>query len=65
MNVIITGASRGLGKALAHKFGSAGYDLWLTSVSETRLYKAMEELMTYYPDINIKAKAADLSVKEC
>ena len=63
MNIIITGASRGLGKAIAEKFAANGYHLYLTSRNEIALYKAMEELQTKYPAIAIKAKAFDLSIK--
>jgi short-subunit dehydrogenase len=64
MNVIITGASRGLGKEKAELFAANGYHLYLTSRSETALYKTMEELMMKYPDVTIKAKPFDLSKKE-
>ena len=64
MDVIITGASRGLGRAIAEIFAENGYNLYLTSLQETRLYKAMEELVNTYPAITIKAKPFDLSKKE-
>jgi short-subunit dehydrogenase len=64
LNVVITGASRGLGKAMAEKFASNNYDLYLTSFNEMVLYKALEELQTKFPNITIKAKAFDLSNKE-
>jgi short-subunit dehydrogenase len=63
-NVIITGASRGLGKALAECFASNGYDLFITSLNEVRLYKTVEELTNQFPEVTIKAKPYDLSVKE-
>ncbi len=61
MNIIITGASRGFGKAIAGLFAANGYNLYLTSKSEVALYKAMEDLTTRFPTINIKARAFDLS----
>ena len=64
MNVVITGASRGIGKAIAEIFAANGHDLFLTSHNEVRLYKTMEELVTKYPSITIKAKAFDLAQKE-
>lgn len=64
MNVIVTGASRGIGKAIAETFAANGYNLFITSKNEVALYKAMEELQTKYPGITIKAKAFDLSRKE-
>jgi len=61
MNTVITGASRGIGKAIAEVFAANGYDLYITSRSDITLYKAMAELQKKYPDVNIKAKAFDLS----
>ncbi|HEY6504508.1 MAG TPA: SDR family oxidoreductase [Chitinophagaceae bacterium] len=64
MNVIITGASRGIGKAIAEVFAANGYDLYLSSRNGVALYKATEDLMTRFPAITIKAKPFDLSKKE-
>ncbi|MBS1596670.1 MAG: SDR family oxidoreductase [Bacteroidetes bacterium] len=64
MNVVITGASRGLGFAMAEKFAAHGHNLLLCSQNEILLYKAMESLTTKYPNITIKAKAFDLSDKK-
>lgn len=64
MNVIITGASRGIGKAIAEIFAANGHHLLLSSRNEVKLYKTMEELCTKYPSVSIKAKAFDLSQKE-
>jgi short-subunit dehydrogenase len=61
MNVIITGASKGIGKAIAKIFAANGHNLFLCSRNEVALYKTMEELGTQYPNITIKAKAFDLS----
>jgi len=64
MNVLITGASRGIGKAVAEIFAANGHDLFLSSRSEVALYKAMEELQTNYSAVSIKAKAFDLTDKQ-
>ena len=64
MNVLVTGASRGIGKAIAETFAANGHDLFLNSRNEVALYKAMEELQTNYPSVLIKAKAFDLTDKE-
>jgi len=64
MNIIITGASKGLGKAIAEKYAEAAHSLFICSRSEVDLYKIMEELLTKYPQCTIKAKPADLSIKE-
>jgi|SRR6476620_1785920 len=64
MNVIITGASKGLGKAIAEKFAETGNNLFVCSRNEVELYKMMQEILTKYPQCTIKAKPVDLSVKE-
>ena len=63
MKVVITGASRGLGFALAEAFAKEGHDLYLTSRSEVKLYHALASLQTRFPDQVIKAKAFDIGAK--
>jgi short-subunit dehydrogenase len=64
MNAIITGASRGIGKAVAHIFGLHGYNLLLGSKNEQALLATVEELQTAYPNISVNVKAMDLSNKQ-
>jgi len=64
MNAIITGASRGIGKAIAAAFAKEGYGLYLNSRSDLALYKAVEELYTEFPGVSIKAVPVDLSQKQ-
>jgi short-subunit dehydrogenase len=64
MNVVITGASKGFGRAIAEIYAANGHNLFICSRNEVPLYKAMEELLTKYPNVKIKAKARDLSKKE-
>lgn len=64
MNVIITGASKGIGKAIATAFAAEGATLFLCARNEINLYNAVAELQTRYPASTIYAKAVDLSVKE-
>ncbi|HRN47442.1 MAG TPA: SDR family oxidoreductase [Niabella sp.] len=63
MIVVITGASRGIGFAIAKEFAKNGHHLCITSHNPVKLYKAMEFLQTNYGH-EIHAKAFDLSVKE-
>jgi short-subunit dehydrogenase len=64
MNSIVTGASRGLGRAIAEGLAAAGYNLFLSSRDPVALERAAREIGESYPDIRIRAKAADLSDKE-
>ena len=64
MNIIITGASRGFGRSIAEIFAANGHNLYISSRNDVGLYKAMEELTTRFPEVSIKAKPFDLSIKE-
>ena len=60
--VVITGATHGVGRALADEFARGGYDLLLVARDEASLTKAAEKLSTY--DVEVKVLAADLSTEE-
>jgi short-subunit dehydrogenase len=64
MNIIITGASKGLGKTMAQQFAKNGHNLYLCSRNKEALYKTVDELVIQYPAVTIKAKAFDLAQKE-
>ena len=64
MNVVITGASRGIGRAIAVAFAGAGYDLFLCARNEVDLYNTVAALQTRFPLVNIKGRPADLSKRE-
>ena len=63
MNAVITGASRGIGKALAEIFALHGYNLFLCSKTEANLLKAIEDLKTKFPNVSVDGKALDLADK--
>jgi short-subunit dehydrogenase len=63
MNVVITGASRGMGKATAAKFASEGYNLFLCAKDENRLSECAIELKTANNKNTILFYSADLSIK--
>lgn len=63
MNIVITGASKGIGKAIAHEFASHGHNLILCSRNGVALYKSVEELQLHYPAVTIKATPFDLSTQ--
>jgi short-subunit dehydrogenase len=64
MNVVITGASKGIGKSIATTYAAEGAILFLCARNEVTLYNTVAELQTRYPASVIKAKAFDLSIKE-
>jgi short-subunit dehydrogenase len=64
MNIIITGASKGIGFAIAKIFGREGHTVLLCSRGEKALYDAVAELQTQYPDATVKGLPVDMGVKE-
>lgn len=66
MNIVITGASRGLGKAIAEIFGDdkQGHKLLLCSRNKEALKLTGKELQGRFPRTTILTQAHDLSVKE-
>lgn len=64
MNAVITGASRGIGKATARLFALHGYDLYLTSRNENKLLETIEEIKRDFPNISTDGKAFDLGKKQ-
>lgn len=63
MKAVITGASRGFGKAIAEEFAIHGYDLVLCSMDPERLAGTAKTIGNKFPKINIASHAADLSNK--
>jgi short-subunit dehydrogenase len=64
MKVVITGASQGIGYAIAETFAKAGHDLFLVSKTEGSVQKAAAQLRTLYTNVTIQHMSTDLSVKE-
>ncbi|MES2430507.1 MAG: SDR family oxidoreductase [Bacteroidota bacterium] len=64
MNVIITGASKGMGKALAMAFANEGANLFLCARTENVLAATANEIKKKYPSITVKIKACDLAIKQ-
>jgi short-subunit dehydrogenase len=61
MNVVITGATKGIGRAIAEKFAEAGNTIIGCARNEMDLYKMADELQTNYPGCAVKAKPVDMS----
>ncbi|MEO7210062.1 MAG: SDR family oxidoreductase [Chitinophagaceae bacterium] len=62
MNVVITGGSKGLGKAMAEKFAAAGNDLFLCARNESTLKETQDFLKSSFPNSNIHIKKTDLAI---
>ncbi|MCZ2222224.1 MAG: SDR family NAD(P)-dependent oxidoreductase [Chitinophagales bacterium] len=61
MNVIITGASKGLGKAIAETFAASKNTLMLCARNEDELNKTALQLQQQYPNSTVHTKAIDIS----
>lgn len=63
MNIVITGASRGIGKAIAAKFISGGWNAAICSLHSDQIIKAKEFLSSLNPDAHIMAEAVNIGNK--
>lgn len=61
--VIVTGGTKGIGRAVAEKFARQGFDVVTCSRKVEELDKLKAELQKDYPTIKVFAKPADLSDK--
>lgn len=64
MIIIITGASKGIGRAIAEKFAAANATLLLCSRGEKSLYDTVQDLQTQYPNALVKGRPTDMAVRE-
>ncbi len=62
MNIVITGGSKGIGKAIAAKFAAEGYSVFICSRNEDSLSKAAASIDTKNGEVRFFA--ADLSTRE-
>lgn len=62
MKAIITGGTKGIGRAIAFKFASEGFDLAICARTESDLMALAEELKSY--DVQVLVFKADFSQKE-
>lgn len=63
MNAIITGATKGIGLAIANIFAENSMDLLINSRSQSDLNALKEQLLSKYPMIKVYTFAGDLSDK--
>src|SRR5690349_12068758 len=66
MNIVVTGASKGLGLAIADKFAGdgQGHTLLLCARNEQTLQQVATDMQAHYSGARILAHACDMSKKE-
>jgi short-subunit dehydrogenase len=64
MNIVITGATKGIGKAIAEIFVQNGHNILICSRNEKELDDVANELQLLNKNVQINYKEADLSKKE-
>jgi short-subunit dehydrogenase len=64
MNIVITGASKGIGKAIAEKFAAGGYSLFLCARHEGTLATVSKEIAEKNPEVSVRYKTCDVSSRE-
>jgi len=63
MKIIITGATKGIGRAIAEKFAGGGYDLAVCSRNSDDLAAMKQALQKQNPGIEVLTKVADMREK--
>jgi len=61
MNVIVTGASKGIGKALAFRFADEGFNVAICARNEAALQEVRAGIKERQPQVEVLLKACDLS----
>lgn len=64
MNAIVTGASRGIGKAIAYRFAKEGFNLALCARNQATLDALKSELEETFPTISVHVFSCDVSIKD-
>ncbi|KAJ2159144.1 hypothetical protein GGF46_003232 [Coemansia sp. RSA 552] len=59
-NVLITGASAGIGESCAYQFAAAGANLILTARRHTRLQSIKDKITTTYPQVQVHTAVLDV-----
>jgi len=63
-SILVTGGTKGIGKAILKKFVANGYDAFTCSRNLSDLVQLKEEVERTYPGRKLFIKVSDLSVKE-
>jgi short-subunit dehydrogenase len=63
MNIIISGATKGIGRAIAESFAAEGFNLFICSRNQADLDAMKKALTEQYQDLLVHTRAADVSKK--
>ena len=63
MNIIITGATKGIGRAIAEKFASEGFNIAVNARNADDLKSLKNDFALKYPDVEVLTKKTDMSKK--
>lgn len=61
---VVTGGTKGIGKAIIESFAVEGYSIATCSRTESDLQVLQDQILSLYPDIDFLYQRADLSQKE-
>ncbi len=61
LHAVITGASRGIGRAVAERFAQAGYDLTITCINNTDMLEALAGRLCDDHGVSVRTFCGDLS----
>lgn len=64
MNVVITGASKGIGKAIAEVFAAQGASLFLCARNNDALQQTADSITAAYPEATVRYRQGDMSVPD-
>ncbi|MBK6903216.1 MAG: SDR family oxidoreductase [Saprospirales bacterium] len=64
MNIVVSGASKGIGRAVADEFASQGFDVAVCARDEKALLEMEEQYARQFPACRLLALRADLSRKD-
>lgn len=64
MRAIVTGASRGMGKAIAEIFAKAGWTVLISARNQAKLDAVAQEIMQRNPGSQVLGKAADVTIPD-
>lgn len=62
-SIVVTGGTKGIGKAIIERFAQEGFDIATCARNENDLKQLRSDLETTYPEIRVLATVADLSQK--